>query len=142
MSELRRTRSGRVGEERAVTLQQLKDAWEIYKASGDEERLREVIRPGEELLSHLPRVFIKDSTVDAICHGAQLGIPGICGLDERLAKDDMVVIMTLKGEAVAVGKAMMGSKELGSQRKGTAVQTDRVLMEPGTYPKAWKTSHS
>jgi H/ACA ribonucleoprotein complex subunit 4 len=139
MSELRRTRSGRIGEERAVTLQNVKDAWEIFRESGDEERLRSVIRPGEELVSHLPRVFIKDSTVDAICHGAQLGIPGICGADDKLLKDDMVAIMTLKEEAVAVGKAVMGCKEMGTSRKGTAVQTERVLMEPGTYPRAWKT---
>ena len=102
--------------------------------------MREVVRPSEELISNLPRVFIKDSTVDAICHGAQLGIPGICGMDEKIKKDDVVAIMTLKGEAVAIGKAQMGSKDMGSLRKGTAVQTDRVIMDPGTYPKAWKTS--
>lgn len=140
MAELRRTRSGRTGEDRSVTLQQLKDAFEIYKTSANEEELRKVIIPGEELLSHLPRIFVKDSTVDAICHGAQLGIPGICGMDDKIDKNAVVVILTLKGEAVAVGKAMMSSNEMAKVRKGTAVQTDRVLMEPGIYPKAWKTS--
>jgi H/ACA ribonucleoprotein complex subunit 4 len=140
MSELRRTRSGRLREDRAVTLQEVKDATEIHRTTGDETKLREVIIPCEELLSHLSRVFIKDSTVDAICHGAQLGIPGICGMDERIRKDDVVVIMTLKGEAVAVGRSLMDSKDMGNVKKGTALQTDRVLMEPGIYPKAWKRS--
>jgi len=140
MSELRRTRSGRTGEERCLTLQDVRDAWEIYKETGSEVRLREVVRPMEELLSHLSRVFIKDSTVDAICHGAQLSMPGICGFDDRISTDDIVVITTLKGEAVAIGKALLNSVQMQSARKGTAVQVERVLMEPGTYPKAWKTS--
>jgi H/ACA ribonucleoprotein complex subunit 4 len=140
MAELRRTRSGRTGEEKAVTLQNVKDAWEFYKGSGDEKRLRKVVRPAEELLSHLERVFVKDSTVDAICHGAQLGMPGICGFDENIRSGDIVVIMSLKGESVAVGKALLNAKEMQVLRKGAAVQTDRVLMEPGTYPKAWKSS--
>lgn len=140
MSELRRTRSGRTGEDKAVTLQDVKDAWETYKETGDEVRLREVIRPMEELLSHLPRVLIKDSSVDAICHGAQLSMPGICGMDGEIKAGDMVVIETLKGEGVAVGKALLGSAQMRSMKKGNAVQTERVLMEPGTYPKAWKVS--
>lgn len=142
MAELRRTRSGRAGEEKAVTLQDVKDAWEFYKGSENEESLRKVVRPAEELLSHLGRVFIKDSTVDAICHGAQLGMPGVSGFDDNIRSGDTVVIMSLKREAVAVGKALMGAKEMQTTRKGAGVQTDRVLMEPGTYPKAWKSSGS
>ncbi|MGA1872199.1 MAG: RNA-guided pseudouridylation complex pseudouridine synthase subunit Cbf5 [Thermoplasmatota archaeon] len=141
MSELRRTRSGRIGEDKAVTLQNLKDACEIFRETGSESRLREVVRPMEELLSNIPRVFIKDSTVDAICHGAQLGMPGICALDPEFRSGDIVAIMTLKGEAVAIGKAVMGSTQMQGSRKGAAVQTERVLMEPGTYPKAWKSSN-
>ncbi|MBN1539943.1 MAG: RNA-guided pseudouridylation complex pseudouridine synthase subunit Cbf5 [Candidatus Thermoplasmatota archaeon] len=140
MSELRRTRSGRTGEEKAVRLQDVRDAWEIYKETGDEGRLREVVRPMEELLSHLPRVFIKDSTVDAVCHGAQLSMPGVCGMDGGIRAGDVVVIATLKGEAVAVGEALMDSVQMQSVRKGNAVRTERVLMEPKTYPKAWKNS--
>ncbi|MGA1793439.1 MAG: RNA-guided pseudouridylation complex pseudouridine synthase subunit Cbf5 [Thermoplasmatota archaeon] len=140
MSELRRTRSGRIGEDRCVTLQDVRDAWETYKETGSEERLREVVRPMEELLTHLPPVYVKDSTVDAICHGAQLSMPGVCGFDGRIGKDDIVVIASLKGEAVAIGKAMLNSVQMQTARKGTAVQVERVLMEPGTYPKAWKTS--
>jgi H/ACA ribonucleoprotein complex subunit 4 len=140
MVELRRTRSGRISEDRAHTLQEVKDAIEIYKSSGDEERLRSVLRPSEEMLSHLRRIFVKDSTVDAICHGAQLGIPGICGLEEDIRNGETVAIISLKGEAVAVGNTLLGAKEISNQGKGVAVRTDRVLMEPGTYPKAWKSS--
>lgn len=140
MSELRRTRSGRITEEKAVTLQNVRDAWEFYKGSEGEEEIKNVIRPAEELLSHLGRIFIKDSTVDAICHGAQLGMPGICGFDDNIGSGEQVVIMTLKGEAVAVGRSQMSAREMQTSRKGAAVQTGRVLMEPGTYPKAWKSS--
>jgi H/ACA ribonucleoprotein complex subunit 4 len=139
MSELRRTRSGRITEENAVTLQEVRDAWEIYRETGNETHLRKAVRPAEELLTHLPRVVLKDSTVDAICHGAQLGSPGICGLDGNVKKDGDVLLVTIKGEAVAFGKALMGAKEMQKVRKGICVSTQRVLMDPGIYPKAWKT---
>ncbi len=139
MSELRRTRSGKVTEDKAVTLQEVKDAWTFYRESGDEALLRRVIRPAEELLTHLPRVILKDSTVDAICHGAQLGMPGVCGLDPEVRKDGEVLMVTIKGEAVAFGKALMYGSDMQKVRKGICVTTERVLMEPGTYPKAWKT---
>jgi len=141
MSELRRTRSGKIPEDRAVTLHQVKDAFEIYRESGDETLLRKVIRPAEELLTHLPRVVLKDSTVDAICHGAQLGMPGVCGLDPDVKKDRDVLLVTIKGEAVAFGRSLMDAVDMQKVRKGICVTTERVLMEPGTYPKAWKTGH-
>ena len=48
---------------------------------------------------------------------------------------------SFSGETVAIGKAVMGSTQMQGSRKGAAVQTERVLMEPGTYPKAWKSSN-
>jgi H/ACA ribonucleoprotein complex subunit 4 len=47
--------------------------------------------------------------------------------------------MTLKNELVALGKALMSSREMLEQ-EGVAVATERVLMERGTYPKIWKIS--
>ena len=66
MEELRRTKAGPFREDQTlVTLHQVKDAYEIWKESGDESELRRVIQPVEAALRHLPRLVISDNAVDA-----------------------------------------------------------------------------
>jgi len=139
MEELRRTRAGPFREdETLVTLHQLKDAYMTWKETGDETGLRRVILPVEAALRHLPRLVIADNAVDAICHGAPLALPGLLRLETDISKGDIVALFTLKGEAVGIGRANMNSRELLDGKTGIAVLTERVIMEPGTYPKAWK----
>jgi H/ACA ribonucleoprotein complex subunit 4 len=47
-------------------------------------------------------------------------------------------MFTLKGEAVALAQAALSSSEMRSAERGIVAKTERVIMEPGTYPKAWK----
>jgi len=138
MSELRRTRSGRMSEESSCTLQQLRDALEIYRTDGDETAIRRVLMPYELLVSHLPPIVIKDSAVDAVCHGAPLGVPGVCSFRDDIKEGQTLAIYTLKGEVVAIGKAMMDAPRMSSVRNGGAALVERVIMEPGTYPRQWK----
>ncbi len=139
MEELRRTKAGPFREdETLVTLHQLKDAYEIWKETGDESGLRRVILPVEAALRHLPRLTIADNAVDAICHGAPLAAPGLLSLETDINKGDGVALFTLKGEAVAVAQAQMTSIEMLGSKTGIVALTERVIMEPGTYPKAWK----
>jgi len=138
MVELRRTRSGGIKENDCVTLQQVKDAHEIFLREGEEGPLRKVVRPYEVLFEHLHRVVIKDSAVDAVCHGAPLGIPGLASVSSTMNPGDDVVVLTRKGEAVALGEALLSSARLNRRGSGRAVEISRVLMDPGTYPRAWK----
>jgi H/ACA ribonucleoprotein complex subunit 4 len=138
MSELRRTRSGSIHESRCVTLQKVKDAFELFRTNGDEGLLREVLHPMEVLLERIPAIEIKDTTVDAVCHGAPLGVPGIATVDRKLKKGDVCALMTLKGEAVALAEATMDASEMARRSEGIAVKVTRVLMESGTYPRSWK----
>ncbi len=138
MQELRRVRSGPFTEdENLVTLQDLSDAVYAWKNEGDEEPLRRLVFPMEKALSLLPRIVIRDSAVDAICHGAQLAAPGVLMLDDGIKAGDKVVILTLKGEAVAISTALAESREILEMRRGFVAKTERVLMKPGTYPKMW-----
>lgn len=139
MLELRRTKVGSFSEDEAVTLHDLTDAFVYWKDDGSEEHLRKAILPLERLFSHLPKIVIKDSAVDAVCHGANLAIPGILELDSEIKKGDMVALFTSKGEGVALGKTLMNSKNIFDLKEGIAVKTERVLMSPGTYPKLWQT---
>jgi H/ACA ribonucleoprotein complex subunit 4 len=138
MEGLRRTRVAHLREEDTVTLQEVRDAFEHWKETGDEKHLRKVLQPTEKLFEHLPKVIIKDTAVDAVCHGANLAIPGIAEADKRIAKGDFVALMTLKGECVALGTALLSHKQLAKKDTGFAVDTRRVLMSTGTYPMSWK----
>lgn len=137
MLELRRTRSGVFDETNITTLHDLADAYAFYKEDGREEFLRKAIIPMEHALDHVPRMVIRDGAVDAICHGADLAIPGILRLDPELVVGSQVAIFTLKGELVALGKALMDAKKILIDEKGVAIRTERVIMKPGTYPRKW-----
>lgn len=136
MEDLRRTRSGNMSEDQAVTLQDIKDAYVDWK-EGDERWLRSMLLPIEVLFDPLPRVVIKDSAVDAVCHGADLAAVGVARVDASVKKDAMVAMFTSKGEAVAVGTASMPAEDMVKAKEGVAISTDRVYMPAGTYPKMW-----
>jgi H/ACA ribonucleoprotein complex subunit 4 len=137
MRELRRTVTGPFTERAAVTLQDVRDAFEHWRESKDEAWLREVVQPVEALVAHLPRVVARDSAVDAVCHGADLAAPGVVQVDERLAEGDLCAIFTLKGELVGVGRARMDAGSAAKRESGVVVKTERVVMRPGTYPRKW-----
>ncbi|MEM3127119.1 MAG: RNA-guided pseudouridylation complex pseudouridine synthase subunit Cbf5 [Candidatus Woesearchaeota archaeon] len=137
MVELRRTKAASFDEKTLVTLQDLKDAFVVYKEEGKDIFLRKCILPVEYGVSHLPKIWILDSTVNSLTHGTDLAIPGISKL-EKIEKEQLVAVMTLKNELVAIGKAMLSTKEILEMEKGIAVSVEKVFMEPGIYPKIRK----
>lgn len=52
----------------------------------------------------MPRIVVKDSCVNAICYGAKLMIPGVLRFENNIENGEQVVLMTTKGEAIALGK--------------------------------------
>lgn len=137
LEELRRTVAGPMHVEDSVTLQDLTDAWVFWTEDGEERWLREAVRPVESAVTHLPQVVARDTAVDAVCHGADLAVPGVARLSSDLAEGQRVTIRTLKGELVAWGTARMGVDATLDASQGIVVETDAVLMRPGTYPKGW-----
>ncbi len=139
MRELRRTKSGPFREAHGlVRLQDLSEALYRWKEEGKEDLLRKYILPMEYAASHLKKVVIRDSAVDAIAHGAHLAVPGIVMLHRDIKRGDTVAIFTLKGELVALGRAEMDAEQIAKAQKGIAVKIQRVVMKPGVYPKMWK----
>ena len=132
MAELRRTKAGPFDESTLCTMQALTDAFYFWKEENNEKFLRKVIQPIENGINHLPKVWIFDSTVESLSHGIDLKVPGTSKLNDNIAKDDIVAIMTLKDELVALGKAQITSKEMLGE-KGIAVKTEKVFMVPGVY---------
>lgn len=139
MAELRRTQVGSFTEDNHLsTLQDVTDAYHFYKEDGDESFLRKAIMPMERAADYLPKVVIKDSAVDAICHGANLASGGIAYLSDNIQKNSIVAIETLKGELVASGNSLFGSDEILNLESGFAVNVSKVFMKTDIYPKMWK----
>ncbi len=140
MKELRRTRVGPLVEDKTLTnLYDVVYAYEALKSEGDETQIRKVIQPIEYGLSLLPKIYIRTSAVDAICHGANLAIPGVLKVETGIKPEDVVLTLTQKGEAVSLSKATMSTENLMKADHGIAANTIRVIMSPGTYPRLWRT---
>ncbi|HKZ98679.1 MAG TPA: RNA-guided pseudouridylation complex pseudouridine synthase subunit Cbf5 [Thermoplasmata archaeon] len=136
--DLRRTRAATFAEADAHPLHAFRDALAYWKEDGDEAPLRSLLLPFERLLAHLPRIVIKDTAVDALCHGANLAVPGVARLSPHIRRGQRVGVFTAKDEAVALADASMTTDQIVIAKSGVAADTARVLMEPGTYPKLWK----
>jgi len=138
MRELRRIASGCFHERESVTLHDLSTAVYAWRVEKDERYLRRIILPPSTLFAHLKKVIIKDSAVDAICHGAQLMIPGIESITPGIAKGEHIAIMTGKDEVVALAVTVMGEREFETMKRGIFARVLRVYMPRGVYPRGWK----
>ncbi len=139
MRELRRTRAGPfVEDEGLVTLHDVAYTFAQWQETGDENLLRRFIQPMEKALELLPKIHIRDSAVDALCHGAHLAAPGVLSLETEIRPKNTVAILTQKGEAVALARALSSTQEILRMDHGLVAKTRRVLMPRGVYPKMWR----
>jgi len=135
MAELVRTKAGPFTDKGWVSMQDLEDAYYFWNEEGNDKFLRHCVKPVEFAAQHLPKVWVQDSAVDTVCHGASLNVPGVVKLESNIERDDVVAVMSLKDELVALGVAVMTSEQVMTEEKGFAVKTKKVFMKPGTYPK-------
>lgn len=141
MVELRRTRVSNFTEQKdgLVRLHDLADAYQRYKENKDEEKLRRLVKPIEHCLEGIRGITVRDTAVDALCHGAPLAVPGVIAVPQDLRVGELVGVYTLKGEIVGLAQAAMTKDEIEQNVRGIAFVTKRLIMKPGTYPKAWRT---
>lgn len=143
MQELRRTRAGPFAESGdIVTLHDVAYWFTEWQEQKDEKILRKFIQPMEKALALVPKIYIRDSAVDAICHGANLTAPGVLSIETGTNSGSMVSVFTLKGEAVALAKAMASTEKILNMGHGVVAETERVLMPRGTYPKRWRSGET
>lgn len=112
------------------------------------------------------RLVVKDSAVNAICYGAKLMLPGLLRYDDGIEVGQEVVLMTTKGEAIALGMlhllpnsfallsssvcthisflpslpqaiAQMTTSAMASCDHGVVAKIKRVVMERDVYPRQW-----
>jgi H/ACA ribonucleoprotein complex subunit 4 len=141
MVELRRTRVSNLSEQGdgLVRLHDLADAYHRYKEGRDEAKIRRLVKPIEHCLEGIRAVTIRDTAVDALCHGAPLAVPGVIAVPYDIRVGELVGIYSLKGEVVGLAQAAMTRNEIEQSARGIAFVMKRLIMKPGTYPKAWRT---
>ncbi|KAG6109363.1 centromere/microtubule-binding protein cbf5 [Claviceps humidiphila] len=138
MQELRRVRSGAMDEtKQMVTLHDVLDAQWTMDNTRDESYLRRVISPLETLLTSYKRLVVKDSAVNAVCYGAKLMLPGLLRYEAGIEHHEEVVLMTTKGEAIALGIAQMSTVEMSTCDHGVVAKVKRCIMERDLYPRRW-----
>ncbi|KAH7648908.1 hypothetical protein FG379_001277 [Cryptosporidium bovis] len=138
MQELRRVRSGCLSEnDNLVTMHDVLDAQYLLDNFRDETYIRRIVSPLELLLTDMPRIVVKDSCVNAICYGAKLMIPGVLRFDNNINVGTEIVMMTTKGEAIAIGIAQMTTAVIASVDHGVVATIKRVIMERDTYEMRW-----
>lgn len=142
LQQLRRTRVGVLDEDSEayplVTLQDIIDSLWFWKNESNEKYIRKVFLPPEIAAEHWKKIWILDTAVEAVAHGANISVKGISKLYSNINKGDWVAIFTLKGELVGIGKAIMSSKEIVEESQGIAIDIERVFIKKGLYPRYWK----
>ena len=77
---------------------------------------------GGSYLVSMPKVVVDMGAIRFVCNGADVMAPGIVEVDE-FDKGSLVVIREVTyGKALAVGKALMSSGEIISNKNGKAVK--------------------
>lgn len=129
MYQLRRTRVGEFTEEKAVTLYELKDAYYFWKEKNNETLLRKAIFPGEVIVEHMPKIWIKNSACYFIAHGGDLFIPGVICYTDNIEIGKDVILMNKDNEIIGIGSATMDSETIKRSNRGVVEKTKRVIID-------------
>ena len=75
--------------------------------------------------------------VNAVCYGAKVMLPGVLRFEDGIEVNSEVVCITTKGEAIALGIALMTTAVMATCDHGVVCKLKRVIMERDTYPRKW-----
>jgi H/ACA ribonucleoprotein complex subunit 4 len=134
MAQLIRTKASHYSTTDMVSMNTLLDAY-IFATQGNPQQLLSIVRPVEDIISHLPKIIVSDSAIGYVLHGAPLAIPGVCFLSPDIKKQQIVALLSLKGELIGLAKAQMTSQKILELDKGHCARPLRILMPIQTYPK-------
>ncbi|WP_135853160.1 RNA-guided pseudouridylation complex pseudouridine synthase subunit Cbf5 [Halorussus salinus] len=123
MGDLRRTATDPFDDATLVTMEEFADGLARWHEEGEDDWLREVVRPAERALSHLPAVTIAPSAAEEVARGAQVYAPGVIEAEDA-ESGQLVACFTPDDAAVCLG-TMAGDADAES---GLAVELERVLV--------------
>jgi len=111
----------------------------VAAREGDRSGLEAMVMSVDAAVPELPIVVVRDSAVDALCHGASLAGVGVISCME-FVKDQTVAVLTERKEFVCLGQALVPSASFKPGETGLVVTPTTVFMAPGTYPRGWTKS--
>jgi tRNA U55 pseudouridine synthase TruB len=120
------------------TLHEIQDACCSAK-EGNLTGLYSMILSVDAAVPDLPCVVIRDTAIDAICHGATLAGVGVITCDD-FKKDQIVAVLSQKKEFICLGKAIVTSSSFKPGETGLVIRPTTVFMQPGTYTRGWTKS--
>jgi len=134
MAELRRTKAGPFDEtDNLVTLNDLQDALHYYRTENNTKFLHYCLQPIENALKHLPKCWILDTAIPSVSNGRILSIPGISKL-ENFRKGDIIALLSLNEELIAIGEAIMSAVEINTKDRGQAIKIKKVFIDQIVQP--------
>lgn len=75
--------------------------------------------------------------MNAVCYGAKILLPGVLRYEDNIELNEEIVIVTTKGEAIALAIAQMTTATMASCDHGVVAKIKRVIMERDLYPRKW-----
>ena len=120
---------GPVTEERLVSLPDLSDALWCWKEKGDEKPLRKMLIPPTELMD-LPRIWLNAEGGKLFGRGAPLTGAAIARTDENIGAKQSVLLLSLDGKLMGVGKTEAEISGKTYRAPAVAVRPQVVLAKP------------
>ncbi len=135
---MRQIRSGYLTENiNLVTLHDVIDSNWFYQCKKNDFYIKRVIMPLELILTRHKRIVLKSSAINSICYGAKLMITGVIRAEKNIGKNDEVLLISLKGEAVAIAICITNIKVLNIQTLACICTIKCIIMNRDEYPKKW-----
>nr|UXY87971.1 pseudouridylate synthase [Cryptomonas curvata] len=136
--ELRQIRSGYLNENiNLVTFHDLIDSNWFYYSKKSDFYIKKTIMPFEILLTCYKRIVIKNSSINAVCYGAKLMLSGVIRAEKNIGKKDQVLLISIKGEAIAIAIAITNTAALNNQNENCFCIMQNIIMDKDKYPKKW-----
>ena len=95
------------------------------------------ILPLKVLLNTFRRIIIKKSCINSICYGSKLHFQGFLFIEKYIEKGEMILLTSLLGEPVALGKSRINSSNALKNCFEEIVTICSVIMQRNIYPKQW-----
>ena len=133
MAKLIRTRAGPFDLEESFCLEQINQFYQKYNETQDETFLRKILVPMEDGLKNTPKIIVGDKSIYSLCNGVPLYPPAIVKFTDDIKKGDIIAVLSIKVEFVAIGESYLDAKDLEKVRNKKVASINRVLMKTDTY---------
>jgi H/ACA ribonucleoprotein complex subunit 4 len=128
MEKLIRTKAGPFKLKDSTKWEDVFKLYKKYRETNDDKLIRKLIRPIEEAVDFLPKVWVDNDVIPRLQHGSPVFAPGIVQVEDDIKVGDIVACYTIENKLASVGFAEMDSKQMIKEKKGLSIKTDVVML--------------